>query len=164
MPGERERENGADASPRGNRLALAVQYAAPRKGLPARVRVERWACATLPRSADVTVRFVGAREGRALNRAFRARDYATNVLTFVYENRPRRRLAGDLVLCVPVIAREAREQGKSLDAHFAHLVVHGGLHLAGYDHEREADARRMEALERRILARLGYPDPYLRDA
>ena len=109
----------------------------------------------------MTVRFVDAREGRILNRGFRNRDYATNVLTFVYENRARRRLAGDLVLCAPVVAREAREQGKPLDAHYAHLIVHGALHLAGHDHERESDARRMEALERQILARLGYADPYV---
>ncbi|MCU0898453.1 MAG: rRNA maturation RNase YbeY [Burkholderiales bacterium] len=141
-------------------LALAVQYAAPRRGLPARARLERWLGAGLRRSAAVTVRFVGAREGRALNRGFRGKDYATNVLTFVYDNRPRRPLAGDLVLCAPVVAREAREQGKPLDAHYAHLVVHGALHLAGHDHDREADAMRMEALERRILTRLGYADPY----
>jgi len=148
----------------GPTLSLVVQYAAPRRGLPARTRLERWAHAALPRSADVTVRFVGAREGRALNQGFRERDYATNVLTFVYENRPRHRLAGDLVLCAPVVAREAREQGKALDAHYAHLVVHGALHLAGHDHERDADARRMEALERKILARLGFDDPYRRPA
>jgi len=141
-------------------LALAVQYAAPRRGLPARARLERWLRASLSRNAAVTIRFVGAREGRALNRGFRGKDYATNVLTFVYDNRPRHPLAGDLVLCAPVVARESRGQGKPLDAHYAHLVVHGALHLAGHDHEREADARRMEALERRILARLGYPDPY----
>ena len=141
-------------------LALVVQYAAPRRGLPARVRLERWLRAALSRSATVTIRFVGAREGRALNRSFRDRDYATNVLTFVYENQARHPLGGDLVLCAPVVAREAREQGKPLDAHYAHLVVHGALHLAGHDHEREVDARRMEALERRILARLGYADPY----
>jgi len=145
----------------GPTLSLALQYAAPRRGLPARSRIERWARAALSRSADVTVRFVGAREGRILNRGFRNRDYATNVLTFVYENRARRRLAGDLVLCAPVVAREAREQGKPLDAHYAHLIVHGALHLAGHDHEREPDARRMEALERRTLARLGYADPYV---
>ncbi|MCU0803616.1 MAG: rRNA maturation RNase YbeY [Burkholderiales bacterium] len=109
----------------------------------------------------MTVRFVGAREGRTLNRGFRGKDYATNVLTFVYENRARRALSGDLVLCAPVVAREAREQGKALDAHYAHLLVHGALHLAGHDHERGADATKMEKLERRVLARLGYADPYL---
>jgi len=114
--------------------------------------------ATLARDARVTLRFVGAREGRALNARYRRRDYATNVLTFVYDAvEP---LAGDLVLCVPVVRREAREQGKSFRAHCAHLVIHGMLHLQGYDHERAADARRMEARETRLLARLGYSDPY----
>ncbi|MCX7892110.1 MAG: rRNA maturation RNase YbeY [Burkholderiales bacterium] len=128
--------------------------------MPSPGAVARWARAALPRRAEVAVRFVGAREARALNRTFRGRDYATNVLTFVYENRPRRPLAGDLVLCVPVVAREAREQGKPARAHYAHLLVHGALHLAGHDHERAADARRMQARERRILARLGFADPY----
>jgi probable rRNA maturation factor len=114
--------------------------------------------AALTRDARVTLRFVGAREGRALNARYRARDYPTNVLTFVYDDvEP---LAGDLVLCVPVVRREAREQGKSFRAHCAHLVIHGMLHLQGFDHERAAEARRMEARETRVLARLGYPDPY----
>jgi len=139
-------------------LALTVQYAVAAAGLPVRATLARWARAALRRPASVTVRFVGAREGRALNAAYRGRDYATNVLTFVYDDvEP---LAGDLVLCVPVVRREARERRITLTAHCAHLVVHGMLHLQGFDHERERDAARMEALEVRILASLGYRDPY----
>lgn len=105
------------------------------------------------------MRFVGADEGRKLNRDYRDRDYATNVLSFPYESGSR--LAGDLVLCLPVVEREAEEQGKPAEAHFAHLIVHGMLHLQGYDHETGADdAERMEAVEREILEALGYPDPY----
>jgi probable rRNA maturation factor len=106
----------------------------------------------------VTLRFVGAREGRALNRTYRGRDYATNVLSFAYpEFKP---LAGDIVLCAPVVAREAREQGKLLEAHYAHLVVHGMLHLQGFDHQHNREARAMEALETEIVTGLGYADPY----
>jgi probable rRNA maturation factor len=143
-------------------LAVTVQYGVRRAGLPARASLERWAQAALRRGAEVTVRFVGAAEGRALNRAFRGRDYATNVLTFAYPGGGRS-LAGDIVLCAPVVAREARDQGKPVVAHFAHLVVHGLLHLQGYDHDDSREARRMEALERRILGELGYSDPYGRE-
>jgi probable rRNA maturation factor len=110
--------------------------------------------AALP-GAEVTLRVVAGAEARRLNRAYRGADRATNVLAFRYA--PCR---GDIVLCHPVIAREARAQGKSLAAHYAHLVVHGMLHLRGYDHERRGDAVRMERAEKRILARLGLPDPY----
>ena len=140
------------------RLTLSVQAAGPFDALPHRTTLRRWMQAALTRDAHVTLRFVGAREGRALNARYRARDYPTNVLTFVYDDvEP---LAGDLVLCVPVVRREAREQGKSFRAHCAHLVIHGMLHLQGFDHERAAEARRMEARETRVLAGLGYPDPY----
>jgi probable rRNA maturation factor len=105
----------------------------------------------------VTLRFVGEAEGRRLNREFRGRDYATNVLTFVYSTRP---LCGDVVICAPVVAREARSQDKAVEAHHAHLLVHGLLHLQGFDHEREAQALRMEGKERRVLRALGYADPY----
>lgn len=109
----------------------------------------------------MTLRFVGAAEGRALNRQYRNRDYATNVLTFVYDDAGSSgRVAGDLVLCVPVLRREAREQQKTLRAHCVHLVVHGTLHLQGHDHENDKDARVMEALETDLLAALGYRDPY----
>jgi len=141
---------------------MTVQYGVPRAGLPARASLERWAQVALHRSADVTVRFVGAAEGRALNRRYRGRDYATNVLTFAY-SAAGRALAGDIVLCAPVVAREARSQRKPAMAHFAHLVVHGLLHLQGYDHEGVEDAQRMEGAEKRILGKLGFSDPYGRE-
>ena len=107
----------------------------------------------------MTVRFVGAEEGQNLNRDYRGKDYATNVLSFPYESGER--ICGDLVLCLPVVEREAKEQGKSPEAHFAHMVVHGMLHLQGYDHETgKDDAERMETKEREILQALGFPDPY----
>ncbi len=144
--------------PAAPRLSLSVQYASNAPELPARAQVRRWARAALEGNAVVTVRFVDAIEGRALNAEFRGRDYATNVLTFVYDDdKPR---AGDIVLCAPVLRREAEAQAKPVAAHCAHLVVHGMLHLQGYDHERAADARVMEARETAILARLGLPDPY----
>jgi probable rRNA maturation factor len=144
---------------------MAVQYGAPRRGLPAPARLRRWARAALEhkvrgmqRAARITVRIVGAAEGRALNRDFRGRNYATNVLSFRMKNAPA--LEGDLALCAPVIAREARAQGKDLAAHYAHLVVHGVLHLQGHDHETPRAARRMERRESRIVTALGFPDPY----
>ncbi len=140
------------------RLSLSVQYAVREASLPTRTEVRKWVRATRPGAAEVTVRFVDAEEGRALNAQYRGKDYATNVLTFPYAREPA--LSGDLVLCLPVVLREAAEQGKTAGAHFAHLVVHGMLHLQGYDHETGADARAMEQTEREILDRLGYPDPY----
>jgi probable rRNA maturation factor len=140
------------------RLALTVQYTAENDGLPTRSQVRAWAKAALQRDADVTVRLVGAEEGRMLNRQYRGRDHATNVLTFAYsETDP---LSGDIALCVPVVERETREQHKNPEAHYAHLVVHGMLHLQGYDHEKAADARVMETLETEIVTGLGYADPY----
>ncbi|MBN8442270.1 MAG: rRNA maturation RNase YbeY [Thauera sp.] len=151
-------------------LTLSVQRALEgddKANAPKKNHIRRWAQAALQGDAEVTVRFVGEEEGRTLNRDFRGKDYATNVLTFSYgegemlaaaeSGAP---LTGDLVLCVPVVVREAAEQRKTLEAHFAHLVVHGMLHLQGYDHIDEADAERMEALERKILRSLGYADPY----
>lgn len=108
----------------------------------------------------MTLRFVGSAEGRRLHREFRGGDYATNVLTFVYDPGLGNALSGDLVLCVPVLKREARQQKKTLRAHCAHLVIHGALHLQGYDHVSDKDARVMEALETRLLGTLGYGDPY----
>jgi probable rRNA maturation factor len=140
------------------RLELAVQYATRGRGLPTRAQLRRWARAALERNARVTVRLVGTGEARALNRSYRGKDYATNVLTFVMRDEPR--IEGDLALCAPVIAREARAQRKSMAAHYAHLVVHGVLHLQGYDHESGRDAREMERRESNIVARLGFPDPY----
>jgi probable rRNA maturation factor len=126
--------------------------------MPSERSFRRWVRAALDANARVTVRLVGMREARALNRAYRGRDYATNVLTFVLDDGPP--YDGDLVLCAPIVSREARAQGKDLMAHYAHLTVHGVLHLEGFEHEREAEAARMEKLETRILGRLGYPDPY----
>lgn len=154
------------------RLALSVQYGVRGAGLPVPSTLRRWARSALERDAEVTLRFVGEREGRRLNAGFRGKDYATNVLTFVYDavvnerQRGRRRnaapLAGDIVLCVPVIRREAAAAQRSLRAHCAHLVVHGMLHLQGHDHQDDAQATAMESRERLLLARLGYPDPYAR--
>jgi probable rRNA maturation factor len=152
MPGRRRK--GAPA------LDLAVQYALGPRGLPVRATLRRWAAAALERDARVTIRFVGDREGRELNARWRGRDYATNVLTFVYDDAVP--LAGDIVLCAPVLRREARAQGRPLRAYCAHLVVHGMLHLQGYDHGSDADAAAMEARETDVLRRLGYSDPYER--
>jgi probable rRNA maturation factor len=140
------------------RLRLTVQVAARASGLPGPRLLRRWARAALLQDANVTLRIVGTGEGRRLNREYRGKDYATNVLTFPYpELRP---LSGDIILCAGVVRREAKQQGIGLDAHFAHLVVHGMLHLQGYDHQRQREAIRMERMESEIVARLGYPDPY----
>ena len=129
--------------------SLTIQYAVPRRGVPGATAFRRWARAASPSS--VTLRIVGEREARELNRRFRRIDHATNVLGFH---------TGDVVLCHPVIRREARAQGKSVSAHYAHLVVHGVLHLRGYAHEKKRDAARMEAREIRILRRIGIRNPY----
>ena len=151
------------------RLDVAVSYALPRAGLPSATSFRKWVAAALEgriREADLAIRLVDAREGRALNRHYRGKDHATNVLSFpaeLPEGLPegvRLPLLGDLVLCAPVVAREAREQGKPLSAHYAHLTVHGALHLLGWNHEDAREADCMEALEREILAGLGVPDPY----
>jgi probable rRNA maturation factor len=142
----------------GCKLALTVQYAVEPRELPTAIQLRTWANAALRRDAVVTVRLVGAAEGRALNRQYRGRDQTTNVLTFVYpETDP---LSGDIALCIPVVEREAREQSKNLRAHYAHLVVHGMLHMQGFDHESAAAARRMEGLETEIVTGLGYADPH----
>ncbi|MCL6618529.1 MAG: rRNA maturation RNase YbeY [Thermomonas hydrothermalis] len=151
-------------------LEVTVGYAVPRAGIPSAVSFRKWVAAALAgriREANLAIRIVGTREGRALNRHYRGKDYATNVLSFpaeLPEGLPddiRLPLLGDLVLCAPVIAREAKEQGKPLNAHYAHLTVHGCLHLLGWDHEDPREAEAMEQLEREILAGLGIPDPYL---
>ncbi|MCB1915603.1 MAG: rRNA maturation RNase YbeY [Rhodocyclaceae bacterium] len=153
-------------------LRLSVQRAvrgAVAAGAPLRPQLLRWCRAALRGDAEVVIRLVGEDEGRALNRAYRQRDYATNVLSFAYDEGeemplpPGMPLVGDIVLCVPVVAAEARHQGKALGDHYAHLVVHGMLHLQGFDHQSEADASRMEALEREILAGVGIGDPYAGD-
>ena len=118
----------------------------------------RWARAALAGGGVVTIRLVDADEGQALNREYRGKDYATNVLSFPYETTPR--VVGDLVICPSVVAREAGEQNKPLAAHYAHLTVHGMLHLQGWDHDNDDEAQVMEDEERKILAALGFPDPY----
>jgi len=139
-------------------LALSIQGQGRFVGLPARSTLLRWIKAALERDAELTLRFVGAAEARRLNREFRGRDYATNVLTFDYRHAPV--VVADIVLCVPVVRREAREQRKGFREHLAHLVVHGVLHAQGHEHDRARDAKRMEAREVRILAGLGVDDPY----
>jgi probable rRNA maturation factor len=140
-------------------LRLSLQQPDGRhRAVLARHRVQRWLRAALESRAEITVRIVDEVEGRALNLGYRRRDYATNVLTFDYQREPV--IVADLVLCAPVVAREAREQRKTLEAHYAHLLVHGALHAQGWDHERAVEAKRMEALETRLLAALGYADPY----
>ena len=129
--------------------SVAVQYAVPRRGVPGAGALRTWARTAGAKS--ITLRIVGSREGRRLNRAYRKKRYATNVLSFH---------SGDIVLCHPVIVREARAQGKSVRAHYAHLVVHGVLHLRGHMHDDKASARRMEAREIRLLRRFGFADPY----
>ena len=140
-------------------LSLSLQFAdASHRALLPRHKVSRWMRAALEAPAEIAVRIVDADEGQALNRDYRGKDYATNVLTFDYAREPV--VQADLVLCAPVVEREAREQGKTLEAHYAHLLVHGTLHAQGYDHERARDAKAMEAREREILAALGFDDPY----
>jgi probable rRNA maturation factor len=141
------------------RLNLSVQYACNKTGLPLRPQVRAWARAALEGGGQVTLRFVDTEEGQRLNREYRGKDYATNVLSFPYESEPL--LCGDLVVCAPVVEREAAEQGLPPEAHYAHLIVHGMLHLQGYDHETgKKAAREMERRECAILASLGFSDPY----
>ena len=150
----------AAIKPRRPGLSLAVQYAVSQRTLPSRVQFRKWVRAALEEDASVTLRVVGKKEGRVLNYNYRKKNYATNVLTFVA--RYHAPFEGDLALCAPVVAREARAQKKSLAAHYAHLTVHGVLHLQSYDHEKDADAKVMERREIQIMAKLGYADPYLR--
>lgn len=158
-------------------FSLAVQYASVARNLPTRAQFRRWIkaalhpqgvrrrvpgsfAATLPlqREANITMRIVDEPEGRELNRNYRGKDYATNVLTFVYDDdKP---LSGDVVICAPVVEREAAEQHKVLLAHYAHLTLHAALHLQGFEHENDADAAEMEALEIALMLKLRYPDPY----
>jgi len=162
------RPRAAAAAPK---LCLWVKNEAGRRGVPMLRSFERW-IAAIPELrkrrqwTELNILIVGSAEGRRYNREFRGRDYATNVLSFPYEAAPGEHsgLLGDLVICVPVVAREAREQHKDPRDHFAHLTIHGALHLLGYDHETDADAERMEALERAVLATLGIADPYAEPA
>lgn len=166
-----------------HRLSLSVQYPDPKlKDILTRQKLRRWVSAALQMPAGITLRFVDAEEGRILNRDYRNKDYATNVLTFPYDDMDEFDLSGakpassagmpaeaeraeqtaqaDIILCTDVLIREAKEQSKTLEEHAAHLVVHGILHAQGYDHLNDAEAEEMETLEIRILAKLGYPDPY----
>lgn len=144
---------------------IDISYGLPRAGLPAAGTLRAYAEAALAgrrEDGELSLRIVDAEEGRALNRDYRDKDYATNVLSFPAELPAGVPLPilGDLVLCAPVIAREAEEQGKPLKHHYAHMLVHGVLHLLGHDHMDEAEAEAMEAIEREVLAGLGIPDPY----
>lgn len=154
-------------SPPQENVQLHVGYAVPRAGIPAAASFRRWVEAALRgarrrKSTELAIRIVDTDEGRALNRDYRGKDYATNVLSFPAElpSGVALPLIGDLAICAPVVAREAVEQGKPPRDHWAHLTVHGVLHLLGHDHIEEAQAEAMEALETRILAGLGIPDPY----
>ncbi len=148
-------------------LEVSVSYGLPRAGIPAAPSFRRWAAAACQgriRRADLAIRVVDSKEGQALNRHYRGKDYATNVLSFPAELPPGvdmpLPLLGDLVICAPVVAREAIEQGKPVNAHYAHLTVHGVLHLLGLDHDNPFEAEAMEQFERDILAELGFGDPY----
>jgi len=153
-------------------LRLSLQFADPRhRALLPRHKVARWLRAALAGPAQLAVRIVDAEEGQSLNRDYRGKDYATNVLTFAYgegdveggaaasdDDSPG--IVADVILCAPVVEREAGEQGKTLEEHYAHLLVHGALHAQGHDHEAPAEAAAMEQREREVLARLGFADPY----
>jgi probable rRNA maturation factor len=142
-------------------LKLSLQFADARhRALLPRHRVARWVRAALSAPGEITVRVVGEEEGRQLNADFRGKAYATNVLTFDYQHEPV--VVADLVLAAPVLEREAQELGVALEAHYAHLLVHGTLHAQGHDHVRAREARAMEALESRVMAALGFADPYAR--
>ncbi len=141
------------------KLSLAVQYASVVQDLPTKQQFRKWANSALRIDAEIALRIVDEAEARDLNREYRGKDYATNVLTFCLSEEPH--LIGDIVFCAPVVMREAQEQNKTPEAHFAQLTVHGVLHLHGYDHEIEAQAELMETLETEIVMQLGYPDPYL---
>ena len=144
------------------KLNLSVQYRVRGDKLPSRPQLRKWTLAALKQPAQITLRIVGEKEGRMLNRDFLGRDYATDVLTFTYPgNRP---LTGDIALCAPVVTREARERGISMKACYAHLVVHGVLHLQGYDHQHHTEALEMEKMEAQIITRLGFPNPHEREA
>ncbi len=141
------------------KLSLNVQYASNHTNLPTRPKFRQWVKAALRVETEVTIRIVDEQEGCQLNTIYRGKDYPTNVLTFPMAEEPH--LMGDIVLCAPVVKAEAKAQNKSLEAHYAHLTVHGILHLHGYDHETEAQAELMESLETAIVTKLGYASPYL---
>ncbi len=142
-----------------HKLSLSVQYASNAKILPTRQQLRRWVKVALEQDVQMALRIVDEVEGRALNLSYRGKDYATNVLTFVYDDTDV--LYGDVVICAPVVAREAKEQDKELLAHYAHLTIHAALHLQGYDHEKKREAEAMEERETALLLKLRYPAPYL---
>ncbi len=140
-------------------LDFSLQLASQESNLPTKADFRRWVRAALRVDTSVTIRIVDAEEGRTLNAAYRGKDYATNVLTFPLTEHPH--LMGDIIICAPVVAREAIEQGKTLQAHYAHMTVHGVLHLHGYDHEVDAQADLMESMEMAAMHKLGFANPYL---
>lgn len=137
---------------------MDVQFASEITGLPSTAQFKKWARKTIRVDAQITLRIVDEIEGRALNKEYRGKDYATNVLTFPLAEEPF--IMADIVICAPVVAKEAKDQGKSLEAHFAHLTVHGVLHAHGHDHEVHEQAELMESIETQVLGNLGYADPY----
>ena len=144
-----------------NSLSLSVQYPDPRlKDVITRPKVRRWVKAAQFAPAELTIRFVDAAEGQVLNREYRQKDYATNVLTFAYSEDTEGPVQADIILCTDVLEKEAKEQKKSLEAHCAHLIVHGVLHAQGYDHMDEEEAEEMEGIETEIVQKLGFPNPY----
>lgn len=148
-----------------NQLSLVVQYASEVRELPTRAQFRRWIKAALQSDANITLRIVDEPEGRELNKNYRGKDYATNVLTFAYDDAEplagdTSLLHGDVIICAPVVAEEAAAQHKGLLAHYAHLTIHAALHMQGYVHEDDADAARMETLETALMLKLCYPDPY----
>lgn len=142
-----------------HKLSLSVQYASESAGMPTRQQFRRWVSVALEQDVQMVLRVVDEIEGRVLNLSYRHKDYATNVLTFAYDDS--QPLYGDVVICAPVVEREAKEQGKSLIAHYAHLTLHAALHLQGYDHEKVRDAKVMESLETALMLKLRYPAPYI---
>ena len=140
-------------------LSLSVQFASSLANLPTATQFRKWVKAAQRVDTEVTIRIVDAEEGRELNSMYRGKDYATNVLTFPLTEEPH--LIGDIVICAQVVEEEAKSQHKTIEAHYAHLTVHGILHLHGYDHETEPQAELMEGLETAIVTKLGYPSPYL---
>ena len=148
-----------------HKLSLAVQYASDAQIMPTRAQLRRWIKSALQHDVRMTLRIVGEAEGRELNKNYRGKDYATNVLTFVYDDADMLPgdadfLCGDAVICAPVVEREAAAQHKDLLAHYAHLTIHATLHLQGYEHESDIDAAKMEALETALMLKLHFPDPY----
>jgi probable rRNA maturation factor len=140
------------------KFSLAVQYASAADNLPSRAQFRRWFKVALQRDVSITLRIVDEPEGRELNKNYRGKIYATNVLTFVYNDAEA--LSGDVVICAPVVKREALEQYKDLLAHYAHLAIHAALHLQGYDHDNDADAATMETLETALMLKLRFTNPY----